>query len=74
MANSLNFASIFIVRSTELGLRYRHEVGARNLSIVRKIVLGALGKDKTRKCGRMGKRVVAASDPAFREEVLKNLF
>lgn len=70
--NGLHWSLDIILREDKL--RYRHEVGARNLSIVRKVVLGALGKDKTHKCGRMGKRVVAASNPLFREEVLKNLF
>ena len=70
--NNLHWSLDIILREDKL--RYRHEVGARNLSAVRKIVLGALSKDKTHKCGRMGKRVVAASNPLFREEVLKNLF
>lgn len=70
--NGLHWSLDIILREDKL--RYRHEVGARNLSTIRKIILGALGKNKTRKCGRMGKRVIAASDPFFREEVLKNLF
>lgn len=55
-------------------LRYRHIVGARNLATIRKITLGALSRNKTYKCGKAGKRIMAASDPIFREEVLKNLF
>jgi len=70
--NGLHWSLDIILREDKL--RYRHEVGARNLSTVRKIVLGALSKDKTHKCGRIGKRIVAASDPLFRNEVLKNLF
>jgi predicted transposase YbfD/YdcC len=70
--NGLHWSLDIILREDKL--RYRHEVGARNLSAIRKVVLGALSKDKTRKCGRIGKRVVAASDPLFREEILKNLF
>jgi len=70
--NNLHWSLDIILREDKL--RYRHEIGARNLSTIRKVVLGALGRDKTRKCGRIGKRVVAASDPLFREEVLKNLF
>jgi predicted transposase YbfD/YdcC len=54
--------------------RYRHDVGARNLAVVRKIVLGALSRDKSRKCGKANKRVLAAADPFFREEILENLF
>jgi predicted transposase YbfD/YdcC len=70
--NGLHWSLDIIFREDKL--RYRHEVGARNLSTIRKVVLGALGRDKRHKCGRMGKRIVAASDPIFREEVLKNLF
>lgn len=70
--NGLHWSLDIVLREDKL--RYRHEVGARNLSAVRKIVLGALSRDKTTKCGRMGKRVVAASNPQFREMLLKNLF
>jgi len=54
-------------------LRYRHEVGTCNLSTVRKVI-SSLSKDENHKCGRAGKRILAASDPIFRERVLKNLF
>jgi predicted transposase YbfD/YdcC len=70
--NNLHWSLDVIFREDKL--RYRHKVGAQNLSTIRKIVLGTLGKDKSRKGGRAGKRVVAAGDPAFREELLKNLF
>jgi predicted transposase YbfD/YdcC len=55
-------------------LPYRDRIGAQNLSIIRKIVLGALAKDKTHKCGKPAKRLLAASNPEYREEVLKYLF
>jgi hypothetical protein len=55
-------------------LRYRERVGAQNLATVRKMTLGALAKDKTLKCGKAGKRLAAATDPQYREVVLKNLF
>jgi predicted transposase YbfD/YdcC len=70
--NALHWSLDVILREDKL--RYRHKVGARNLATIRKIILGTLGKDKTRKCGRAGKRTIAASDPLFREEILKNLF
>jgi predicted transposase YbfD/YdcC len=54
--------------------RYRAQLGARNLAAIRKITLGALSQDKTLKCGKQNKRLVAASNPEFREEILKNLF
>ena len=70
--NGLHWSLDVILREDKL--RYRHEVGARNLSTIRKIILGALSKNKSHKCGRAGKRILAASDPVFREEILKNLF
>lgn len=70
--NGLHWSLDVIFREDKL--RYRHEVGARNLAIIRKITLGALSKNKTYKCGKAGRRIMAASDPVFREEILKNLF
>lgn len=55
-------------------LRYRERVGAQNLATVRKLVLGALSRDTTLKCGKAGKRLVAATDPQYRETILKKLF
>jgi len=55
-------------------LRYRARNGASNLSTIRKITLGMLSRDKTAKCGREGKRLLAATDPVYRDKVLKNLF
>lgn len=54
--------------------RYRERIGAQNLSIIRKIVLGAVTRETTLKCGKEGKRLRAAVDPLYREKILKNLF
>ncbi len=70
--NGLHWSLDVILREDQS--RYRHKIGARNLSIIRKLVLGALSKDKSRKCGRANKRLIAACNPLFREEVLKNVF
>ncbi|MCB9092734.1 MAG: ISAs1 family transposase [Halobacteriovoraceae bacterium] len=70
--NGLHWSLDIIMREDQN--RYRHKVGARNLSIIRKVVLGALSKDKSRKCGRTNKRLIAACNPLFREEVLKKCF
>ncbi len=55
-------------------LRYRERVGAENLATVRKLALGTLTRDKTLRCGKAGKRLLAATDPRYRETLLKNLF
>jgi predicted transposase YbfD/YdcC len=70
--NSLHY--VLDVSFREDRIRYRDRVGAQNLAAVRKITLGALAKDKTLKCGKEGKRLVAATDPKYRESVLKILF
>lgn len=70
--NGLHWPLEVIFREDKL--RYRERIGARNLSTIRKITLGLLGRDKTLKCGREGKRLVAATNAAYRENVLKNLF
>ena len=54
--------------------RYRQRIGAQNLATIRKITHGVLSKDKTLKCGKATKRLAAATDPAYREKLLKNLF
>jgi hypothetical protein len=38
------------------------------------LVLRALTKDKILKCGKKNKRLIAATDPVYREKVLKLLF
>ena len=54
--------------------RYRERIGAQNLAAIRKITHGVLSKDTKLKCGKQGKRLVAATDPQYREELLKKLF
>ncbi len=54
-------------------LRYRERIGAQNLATIRKLILGALTRDKTLKCGKAGKRLVAATDPQYREMLLKSI-
>ncbi|MGZ6298729.1 MAG: ISAs1 family transposase, partial [Parachlamydiaceae bacterium] len=51
--------------------RYRDRVGAQNLAVTRKVTLDMLSKDKTRKCGIATKRLIAATDPIYRESILK---
>lgn len=55
-------------------LRYRDKVGAANLACIRKLALNALTKEKTVKVGKAGKRLLAATDPRYREKVLKLFF
>lgn len=70
--NNLHWTLDVIFREDKL--RYRERIGAQNISIIRKVIVGALGRDKTLKCGKEGKRLRAAVDPKYREEILKNLF
>ena len=70
--NSLHW--VLDVTFREDKIRYRDRIGAQNLATIRKITLGALAKDNTLKCGKEGKRLVAATDPLYRESILKNLF
>ena len=51
--------------------RYRDRIGAQNLAVIRKVTLGMLSKDKTKKCGLATKRLVAAADVTYRESILK---
>lgn len=52
--------------------RYRDEVGAQNLAVLRKITLGVLAKDKSKKRGISSKRLSAAVNPVYREQIIKN--
>jgi predicted transposase YbfD/YdcC len=54
--------------------RYRDRIGAQNLGALRKIVLGVLSKDKSKKRSIASKRLLAGMDPKYREEIIKNLF
>lgn len=70
--NSLHWVLDVIYREDKL--RYRERNGAQNLSTIRKLTLGVLAKDKTLKCGKAGKRLIAATDPAYREVLVKYFF
>ena len=54
--------------------RYRNRIGARNLAIVRKLVLHALLKETSIKGGLATKQCAAACNPTYRTRVVKNLF
>lgn len=52
--------------------RYRDRVGAQNLAVIRKITLGVLSKSPLKKkCGIASKRLAAATDPIYREKIIK---
>lgn len=51
--------------------RYRDKIGAQNLAILRKITIGVLAKDKSKKCGCSAKRLAALGDSQYRERLLK---
>lgn len=70
--NSLHLVLDITFREDQL--RYRDRVGAQNLATIRKLTLSALTKDKTLKCGKAGKRIAAATDPGYREKLLKLIF
>ncbi len=70
--NSLHW--VLDVTFREDKIRYRDRIGARNLAVIRKLSMSALSKDKSLKCGKAAKRLVAASNPEYREGILKNLF
>jgi predicted transposase YbfD/YdcC len=53
--------------------KYKDKTMAQNLSCLRKIVLNLLKKD-SRKSSLQAKRLRAACNTAYREEILKNLF
>ena len=70
--NSLHLVLDITFREDQL--RYRDRIGAQNLATIRKLTLAALAKDKTLKCGKSGKRIAAATDPKYREKLLKLIF
>lgn len=69
--NSLHWRLDVIFREDES--RYREKIGAENLSLVRKMALGALSRDKSVKGGIQSKRLRAAASSTYREYILKNL-
>lgn len=54
--------------------RYQQRIGAANLSLMRKIALAVLTKDKTTKCGRATRQVKALASASYRDHLLKNCF
>ncbi len=70
--NGLHWALDVIFR--EDGHRYQKRTGAANLSLMRKIALGVLSRDKTVKKGRATKQMKAVSSPTYRDHLLKNCF
>lgn len=70
--NSLHLVLDITFREDQL--RYRDRIGAENLAAIRKLTLSALAKDKKLKCGKSGKRIAAATDPEYREKLLKLIF
>lgn len=70
--NGLHWVLDVIFREDKL--RYRQRVGAQNLASIRKIALGVLAQGKTLRVGKAGKRLVAATDPSYREKILKQFF
>jgi predicted transposase YbfD/YdcC len=51
--------------------RYRDKIGAQNLAILRKVTIGILAKDKSKKCGCAAKRLAALGNSKYRESLLK---
>lgn len=70
--NGLHWALDVIFR--EDGHRYQKRIGAANLSLMRKIALGVLTRDKTVKKGRATKQMKAVGSPSYRDHLLKNCF
>jgi predicted transposase YbfD/YdcC len=68
--NGLHWRLDVIFREDES--RYRDEIGAQNLSLIRKIALSAISRDKMIKGGIQAKRLRAAASLTYRESVLKN--
>lgn len=70
--NSLHWRLDVIFRQDQS--RYRNRVGARNLAVVRKIVLNALAKETSVKGGIATKQCAASCNPFYRAKIVKNLF
>lgn len=70
--NSLHF--VLDVTFREDHLRYRDRIGTQNLATIRKLAHAALSKETTLKCGKAGKRIAAATDPGYREKLIKLFF
>jgi predicted transposase YbfD/YdcC len=70
--NSLHL--VLDVTFREDHLRYRDRIGTQNLATIRKLSHAALAKENTLKCGKAGKRIAAATDPEYREKLIKLFF
>lgn len=70
--NSLHL--VLDVTFREDHIRYRDRIGTQNLATIRKLAHAALAKESTLKCGKAGKRVAAATDPEYREKIIKLFF
>ena len=70
--NGLHWALDVVFR--EDNHRYQKRVGAANLSLMRKVALAVLSRDKTIKKGKAIKQMKAVSSPTYRDHLLKNCF
>lgn len=70
--NGLHWALDVIFREDDH--RYQKRIGAANLSLMRKVALAVLSRDKTIKKGKMTKQMKAVSSPTYRDHLLKNCF
>lgn len=70
--NGLHWALDVIFREDKH--RYQERIGAANLSLIRKIALGILTRDKTVKKGRATKQMKALGSSTYRDHLLKNCF
>jgi predicted transposase YbfD/YdcC len=70
--NGLHWALDVIFR--EDNHRYQKRMGVANLSLMRKVALGVLSRDKTIKKGKATKQMKAVSSPTYRDHLLKNCF
>jgi predicted transposase YbfD/YdcC len=70
--NGLHWAMDVIFR--EDYHRYQKKQGAANLSLMRKMALGILSRDKTVKKGKATKQMKAISSGNYRDHLLKNCF
>lgn len=54
--------------------RYRDQIGARNLAVIRKIVLNALSRETSLKGSMATKQLNACCNASYRSEIFKKLF
>lgn len=70
--NGLHWALDVIFREDKH--RYQARIGAANLSLIRKIALGVLTRDRTVKKGKATKQMRALGSAIYRDHLLKNCF